>query len=84
MSALAANPGSVCFALMFGPIDDHQPAVKLALQRPNLNVLAMDGGVLRGKIAEWPQDVFFRLGDFHEFGRFLVSEVMGEAEARNA
>jgi SIR2-like domain len=81
LSGLAANAGSVCYALMFTSIASFSPLIKLALARPNLNVLGTDGGVLRGHEVTWPPGAAVDLGDFEQFGRFLEEEVMGEAHA---
>lgn len=77
--ALAASPSSVCYGLMFGSIAQYPQAQALALQRPNLNLLANDGGVLRGKACQWPSGTPVVLGDFKGFANFLISDVMGEA-----
>ena len=44
---------AVVFALMFDNIDDCVEVVDLAKQRPNLNVLARDGGIIGGRQAKW-------------------------------
>ena len=45
---------SVAFALMFGSLRDRMEVTNLAKSRPNLNVLARDGGVIGGQQYEWP------------------------------
>ena len=45
---------AVAFALMYGSIENYPVAVTLAESRPNLNVLAEDGGVLGGQKVKWP------------------------------
>ena len=44
---------TVVFALMFDNIEECAEAVTLAKQRPNLNVLARNGGIIGGRQAEW-------------------------------
>ena len=44
---------AVAFALMYGKIECHSKVVALAQKRPNLNVLAEDGGIIGGQECEW-------------------------------
>lgn len=81
MFGLTANPATVCYGLLFGNLDTYKHAEPLALSRPNLNFLAKDGGILRGRQVAWPADNSLTLGDFAEFGKFLITEVMGDVEA---
>ena len=46
---------SVAFALAFGPLKNSPEVASLARGRPNLNVLARDGGVIGGQQYEWPR-----------------------------
>jgi hypothetical protein len=78
---LAASPSSVCYALMFTPMADSADAKKLAIARPNLNVLAPDGGVLRGNEVVWSAGGAMDLGDFAAFGRFVEEQVTGQSHA---
>jgi hypothetical protein len=75
---LGSNSGSVCFALLFGHLSGYPEVKPLASRHPNLNVLALDGGLLRGREVRWTGTAM-PLGDFSQFARFLVDEVMGEA-----
>ena len=75
---LVANAGSVCYALLYGALANYPEVTLLARSHPNLNVLASDGGVLRGKEVRW-NGTTMPLGDFRHFARFLADEVMGEA-----
>lgn len=81
MFGLTANPASVCYGLLFGTLDVYKHAEPLAVSRPNLNLLAADGGILRGRHVAWPDESRLLLGDFAAFGKFLVTEVMGDVEA---
>jgi hypothetical protein len=75
---LGANAGSVCYAFLYGPLSGYSDATVMARRHQNLNVLASDGGILRSKEVHWTGTTM-SLGDFREFARFLVDEVMGEA-----
>lgn len=44
---------AVAFALVFGEIRNYETATTLAGMRPNLNVLARDGGVIGGRPVDW-------------------------------
>ena len=46
---------SVAFALAFGPLKNSPEVASLARSRPNLNVLARDGGVIGGQQYDWPR-----------------------------
>jgi len=76
--ALAANPSSVCFALLYGPLAPYLHAKVLALKHQNLNLIAKDGAWLRGKEVKWTGGAEVDLGDFAAFTTFLTDEVMGE------
>jgi hypothetical protein len=54
VQGLEGTQTTVAFALLFGSLDEYQQAFSLATKRPNLNVLARDGGVIGGKEAKWP------------------------------
>ena len=49
---------AVAFALLFGEIRNYENATNLAGIRPNLNVLASDGGVIGGRQVEWQESGF--------------------------
>jgi hypothetical protein len=59
LQGLQGNPSAVCFALLHGKLDRYETAVRKALQRTNLNLLALDGAVIAGRRGEWqiPPDV---------------------------
>ncbi len=80
MFGLTANPGSVCYGLLFGKLKAYNHAEPLALGRPNLNLLAADGGILRGRHVNWTTESPLTLGNFADFGKFLITEVMGDVE----
>ena len=40
---------------MYDELDKYEVATKLALQQPNLNILASDGGVISGQSVKWMQ-----------------------------
>ena len=46
---------AVAFALMFGEASKYSQAMGLAINRPNLNVLGQDGGVIGGQESRWPE-----------------------------
>ena len=51
--ALEANPNSVCFALMHGPLAEYQEAREIAKRLPNLNLLARDRAIISTDEASW-------------------------------
>ena len=55
IQGLQHTPTTVAFALLFGEVDKYEKAVALAKSRPNLNVLARDGGVLSGRRVDWSE-----------------------------
>ena len=44
---------AVAFALLYGPGKTYQKAFELAKKQPNLNVLALDGGIIGGQEIKW-------------------------------
>jgi hypothetical protein len=81
VSGLTAAAGSVAYALMYLPVAQVSKVTQLALQRPNLNVICPDGGVLSGREVVWPIGKTLDIGDFNGFGRFVVNEVVGDPHA---
>ena len=55
VEGLQRAPTAVTFALMFGKVEDYGEATRLARMRPNLNVLARDGGIIRAQRVEWSE-----------------------------
>lgn len=55
LQGLLGSPSSVCFALLFGDLEKHETAIKLATSRPNISLLARNGGVISGLRGKWPQ-----------------------------
>ena len=53
VQALQHTQTAVAFALMYGDVEECSEAATLAGQRPNLNVLARNGGIIGGRPAEW-------------------------------
>jgi hypothetical protein len=51
--ALAVNSNASVFAFQYGRLCDEEPAVKMAMSRPNFSVFASDGAVINGVKAEW-------------------------------
>jgi len=75
---LRANRGAICFALLFGPIENYGNARTIALNHSNLTLLAEDKAVVRSRELDWAADERMPLGDFATFADFLVTEVMGQ------
>ena len=44
---------AVAFGLMFGVIEDYEYMMDLAKNRPNLNILAKNGGIIGGRRVDW-------------------------------
>ena len=55
IQGLQHSQTAVAFALMFDKIEEDASVVSLAEKRPNLNVLALNGGVIGGRYAEWTE-----------------------------
>lgn len=53
LQGLSANPLAVVFTLLHGSLAGYPQALGLAHVRPNLNLLANDGAVVRGRPAPW-------------------------------
>lgn len=53
LQGLSANPLAVVFTLLYGSLAGYPEALRLAHARPNLNLLANDGAVVRGRPAPW-------------------------------
>ena len=51
--ALAANAHTAIFAFQYKPLDEENPATKLAFSRPNMSVYARDGAVINGVQGDW-------------------------------
>jgi hypothetical protein len=56
VQGLQCTQTAVAFALMFDKASMCSQAIPLAANRPNLNVLARDGGVIAGKESIWPEN----------------------------
>jgi SIR2-like domain len=55
VQGLRSTQTAVAFALLFGELANYPRAVDLATKRPNLNILARDGGVISGQESRWLQ-----------------------------
>lgn len=55
VQGLQCTQTSVAFALLFGEAANYSQAISLALKRPNLSILARDGGVIGGQECRWPE-----------------------------
>lgn len=55
IQALQSTPGAMAFALLFGCLESYPEALRLALARSNLTLLAKDKGVIGGHQASWVQ-----------------------------
>lgn len=51
--ALAMNSNSSVFAFQYGALEVEEPAIQMALSRPNFSVFASDGAVINGVKANW-------------------------------
>lgn len=50
---LIANPGAICFGLLYDPLDAYQEAIKNSQKATNLSLLAKDGCVIGSKRYSW-------------------------------
>ena len=55
IQGLEQSPTGVAFGLLYGDIEQYTKATNLALNRPNLNLLARNGGVISGRRVAWLQ-----------------------------
>ncbi len=55
VQGLQSTQTAIVFALLFGKISEYPDAVKLAVQRQNLSLLARDGAVISGRVAMWAE-----------------------------
>jgi SIR2-like domain len=55
VQGLQSTQTAIAFVLLFGKISEYPDAVKLAIQRPNLSLLARDGAVISGREAVWAE-----------------------------
>ena len=55
MQGLQGTPSAAAFGLLFGTLAKYPDAVRLASQRPNLSLLARDGGIIGGVRSMWLQ-----------------------------
>lgn len=53
LQGLQRSPSAICFALLYGSLDQYTQAVALATKRPNLSLLAADAGVISGNRSSW-------------------------------
>jgi hypothetical protein len=78
VNGLQSNPTAAAFALLYGPLSDYAHVTKMATLRPNLTVLAEDGGAVggqRGKFMEAQDDVRDR-----SFGEWLESKKASQTD----
>lgn len=55
VQGLQGTPNATAFALLYDEIAEYGKAVRLARERPNLSLLARDGGIISGQEAKWPE-----------------------------
>jgi hypothetical protein len=72
LQGLQRSPSAICFALLFGSLDQYEQAVALANKRPNLSLLASDGGVISGVRGSWIERA--EESDLPDLGRWLKWE----------
>jgi hypothetical protein len=53
LQGLQRSPSAICFALLYGTLDQYAQAVALANKRPNLSLLATDAAVISGDRSFW-------------------------------
>lgn len=51
--ALAMNSNASVFAFQYGKLEDEEPAIQMALSRPNFSVFASNGAVINGVKSNW-------------------------------
>jgi len=56
IEGLKGNPTAIAFALLYGPINDYEQALKLASSRSNLSLLAENGAVIGTCQGKWSID----------------------------
>jgi hypothetical protein len=56
IQGLQGTQTAIAFALLFDDISKYPTALKLALKRKNLNLLARDAAVISGRNASWPEE----------------------------
>lgn len=55
VQGLQGTQTAIAFALLYGELSEYAKAKDLARQRPNLSLLAKDGGVIGGQEVKWPE-----------------------------
>ena len=55
IQALQGTQSAIAFGLLFGELSNYPDAIKLASIRPNLSLLALDGGVVGGRKSTWTE-----------------------------
>lgn len=55
VQGLQGNPTTIVFALLFGKLENYPKAVKLAVSRANLSLLAEDEAIIGTKRAKWTE-----------------------------
>jgi len=55
VQGLQSTQTAIAFGLLFGKLNDYPDAVRLAVQRPNLSLLARDGAVISGREGKWKE-----------------------------
>ena len=53
IQGLQGTQSAIAFGLLFDELDKYPDAIALASQRPNLSLLARDGGVIGGRRSKW-------------------------------
>lgn len=56
LQGLQSSPTSVVFALLYGKLATHPLIEKMAQGRPNLTVMARDGGYVGARRCDWPTE----------------------------
>lgn len=81
---LERNIGAHCFALVYGPISNYLDAVKLAKNRSNLSLLAMDEGVIGGRKAPYIEKLGMETAEESTIGINWVSvNAIGSDDKKN-
>lgn len=55
VQGLQGTQTAIAFALLYDELNEYAKAQKLARERPNLSLLARDGGIISGQEVKWPE-----------------------------
>jgi hypothetical protein len=85
IQGLQGTQTAIAFALLFGNLGSYPKAVKLALDRSNLSLLARDGAVISGREATWlEKDADSVASDKSELLSWILIDPKDEKSKRKA